>query len=607
MSVTRSSLIAVDSPASKGDLWAQAAYLMANWQDGLNVKSAWQTVIEKARGGGETRTGIVTKPARTFAATLTAMNEADSIRLASIFRRMNSANTPMPIGSDAGRLAITAEIGETALTVDDAALRRFKAGGWALACSGPGGGAAYADFELLQVTGTAGDVVSVVATAKKWVAGDTIIPVAEAFLNLALKSQLITGNCSDAALEFQEVDGSAALDPLADPGSATPDILSDLVFVDDYPVWPFQIDWGGGIAEDSVRSGKAGASGEGKVVDLTGGGPLLNFGLQLSFFTRLEAWRFLTFFDWRGGMLYPFLIPNPSMRLPALTAINASDAVFARHVLSDEDWAWMKYLALTKNDLTSIIRRVTGVVHSGGDTTLAIDGDWGGLTLPNVFKMTSAHVVRFGSDEVSEDWITGECMGSSVQFEEIENEGDVEITNLETPATGTIFVEGVDEMTTIKYTLKSDSGNWLVYKDNVLQSGLTVAREVADDTPQTVTVGTLPARAVIFGTVLKNATAFAYASPSMTPTLVLKVAMAGEYYANSGNLDPTIASGDAQLVCGGYYGLIGQGGYACENFAAKDVSITLTPDAGDNLADLEEGNIVDVWLTYYQATAATAP
>lgn len=458
MSVIASPLIAVESAAGSTDLWLPECLFVPDWAARFLVHTSWRVDVVSAESLSEARTAGTPKPLRTIEMTVLALGAGEADALRSLLERSSMARSLVPLWCDQAILTATPALGGTVLTVAGGGgveVRRFCIGGRVAIVDGTArsftrnfeiGTIAAVDAEANTVT-LAGTLTGVRQ------AGDLVVPLLEADLVTQLSSAAITDTAASASLTYREVLGPMSLDPWVVPGTA----LAGLASYQGYPILgdgaggALEPDWGkggggGGIQLTVERVAEVSGVGLGMYTQTHGArfkaGAKADY-LQLD---RASAAALLTFFDAMGGQQKAFLYPNPTADL-RLIGIEDGTHITVAADSAAFGWAWRPFVGLRLLDGSWLVRAVSSVSRgtgSGGgamgiDTLILADALPDALVtagVGGVQRTSLVHLVRFASDEVTENWINDAMMQTTLGVIEVLEEKSIDLLNLASPVVG---------------------------------------------------------------------------------------------------------------------------------------------------------------------------
>lgn len=247
-----------------------------------------------------------------------------------------------------------------------------------------------------------------------------IFPVIECDLELSTTANAVTDYVSDAVVTLTETPGPSALDPLIEPGD-TPLGYDEH---DGYPILHLPIDWTQ-VQFGAFRPGERDRVGITNVAQTYGPYPGASFNLPFVTFTREDTFALMEFFDSRGGRLYPFWLFAPFHGTTAHD-IPISTLIRFEYRIDDYDWDVYTHLGVYRKSTGDYsVHEITSAASSGGYVNIVLADALPTTTLSDL-EVSIAHLVRFDTDEYTEEWITDEAHRTSLPVVQLLNEGVVE-------------------------------------------------------------------------------------------------------------------------------------------------------------------------------------
>lgn len=254
-----------------------------------------------------------------------------------------------------------------------------------------------------------------------------LFPVMETDLELGNILDAETDSIHGGKIVLVETPGPTALDPQIAAGTTPDGYDSYTIATIEYPILHLPIDWNG-VQTGVFRVGKRDRAGITTTIQVFGANPGATFRLPFFNTTRQEAFDLLEFFDSRGGRSFPFILTTPSPLLVVSSII--TDLQFTVPQGGNErDWELYKYIGVTV--------KATGVrsVHEIVTVADNLDGTFI-ITLieplpetdATLMELGTAHLCRFDTDALDEQWLTDNVGTVTLDCIELINEGTFPIT-----------------------------------------------------------------------------------------------------------------------------------------------------------------------------------
>jgi len=266
------------------------------------------------------------------------------------------------------------------------------------------------------------DSVLVAGTSFSVSVGDFLFPLMDCEVRLTHDLGVDTDGIAAGVLELEELPGASAL-PSAPPQPpvAFPQFQT-------IPVFPSsKLQWGG-LQAGYLRHGDTGALGRGSTFFVFGSRPRATFDVDSVALDRQEAIDLVHFFESRMGRLLPFWILHPLVFFQA-TAVDVGFIEVRPPVdgaITDLDDV-MKDVGVLLADGTEIIRTVSSVSVGGSGWRIVPTSSFPILALSDIRGVTTAHIVRFSDDSLSEEWVSPEVCQFSFSLVELTREIDAEL------------------------------------------------------------------------------------------------------------------------------------------------------------------------------------
>lgn len=398
-------ITALESTPDSTDLWDISAMFLADWSAGIKVASGWMTDVVASKDGKESRQGLLGRPRRTIGFSLKAWQAASIGRIRSILARAGMARSLIPLYCDFTKLTSAALATATTIYCDTTN-RRFFVGGYVIIASPTVLSINLTSYEIKQIATVYSDrlVLSTGLSANR-AAGSRVYPACETQLNPDTEFRLVTDQVGETYMEFKEIVGKTAL-----PAQQEGDDETGFTTVSGYPVLDFDFAWPD-MQSGFKRSSQTSPIGYDQYFEVYGNRPMSIFHLHFKIQTRDEIFRFFKFWDSRRGRLYPFWLVSPATELNLTSTGTLTSTIAVTATGAEKDWDMRTYLAIVMRDGTIYIRGKNGaVVRAAGIDTVTLSTNLPSVSASQIRRVTTAYLVRFDSDELTENWVTDEFM-----------------------------------------------------------------------------------------------------------------------------------------------------------------------------------------------------
>lgn len=405
-----------------------ANQLLANWRGGaVTVATSWRTAIFSGfEPCAEERVGQWGRPARTMKVRFTGIGaEGDrpvSSRLLMNVLRHAQGRQPVPIYPDVSPLLGTA----SGTTIPcDTRWKRFAPGARVLVHKWTQGQTHPGPYELAEVEEVLPDRLITKAALGASYAKGAAFPVMDAELVAKSSGRFPGSQVGEFQLTFAEVPGPSAL-----PSScqAWPAMLGGPYL--GHPVWMPPHNFADGMTLEVVREGNASEGGRASMFAPSGAVPRLVHGIDIRATSRERWWDFLRVFDGRQGMRKPLWLVPPEHVFGFVDVTGAHLHVDAVGNLADCQ-AFVRGVAVVMRDGSHWVRKVNSWTLIGDTFRAVLESAPPAFDQSKVAYVTVAHLVRFDSDELTEEWDTADdCSGSAKLIDLLEEEA-VEVEHVQ--------------------------------------------------------------------------------------------------------------------------------------------------------------------------------
>lgn len=387
-------------------------WLLPNWAEEIEVETEFRTDVYESQSLAESRRGLRSIPLRTIRCSMAAYCEGDAARLAAAINRVSEGRQFFPLFCDS-----TIATANLAAADPELYTKRFFPGQRVIIYSNHSDDAR----EIRQLTFKEIASTGIYFLAGQAEAGDLIVPLIEVRPSL---TQILEGNTDlvfQAELELVEYPGPTALPVQA---SLSP-WVSFLPTHDSLPVLTLSPDWASSPEVSVVRGGEELALGRSSLVSLRGSRPTWRFRFQYGGFDRVEMLRGRLFFESRLGRLLPFWLPNPLTLFRYDSHTTTSVNIEKDAALGEVSDLFPTIAIETKSSV--YLRSVSSVVDNGSVWALNFLDALPSIPSSDIVRVTSAHLCRFESDSLVEQWTTDRVGSMEFVALELLAEGPVQV------------------------------------------------------------------------------------------------------------------------------------------------------------------------------------
>lgn len=394
---------------------------LQNWSRNVTVGTLWQTDVKASHGSvREARKGLATKPQRSVSIRWTSTSPGELDELVPAVKRMTAEEVMVPIMSDHTELDVS--VGGvpvdrvTCNTVD----KRFYPDAVVAVADLDAQGHYTGTFITRIIASRTEDELVFTSTVSNLTAGQVLIlPLINTQVLLEPKFSYQTNHVAHADLTLQEVFGPSALPPLETGNPAS------FAIFDGLPVFDMEPDWGTPVPVGFRREGSKVKSGRSSYIETRGARH--RYALDYKFkFERADAFRFLRFFDSRGGRLQAFWQVDQEDVWTIASQSNGDTEVNITAIGSFTDFqAEFGHIGIVMNDGTVHVGAVSNIDDETTTWEVTLTAALPSLDLTQVRRVARARRVRFTRDNVTERWTTDNVCAIDVSTIELLDEKDV--------------------------------------------------------------------------------------------------------------------------------------------------------------------------------------
>lgn len=419
-----------------GSRFTPPLLFLANWQSPIQVATRWKSSRNSSRNAVVSRRLNLSRPHRVVDFLIQAMSQEDLAVLDVMIQRNASGEFQAPLYSDHTELTQAADVDDTTLfcsTVN----RRFNVGSKVIIGTPNRGRALFASSELRTVISVSATEIEVDSPLDfDHPARARIYPAIRALPIRSQNATLQTDTLGAGRFSIIEKRDKQSLAPLVIPGIASSGNSEIQAFIDSWetfdgrPIMDIQPNWSSSPEIGYQRDGREISVGLGIVTELLGPRPSYTEEVEFTFLTRAAAWRFLRFFDWRGGGVYPFYMISRARQFKVISMDETKLTVQPLWIAGD--WQFYPFIGFVRTDGTQLIKGIASVDRVGSFDEVTFDVPFPGMIDASAFnRITTAHLVEFLDNEIQEEWLTDEIVRVKATFVESVSERDVTIDNLD--------------------------------------------------------------------------------------------------------------------------------------------------------------------------------
>ena len=416
--IASTGVLSTATPTLISDLWLPHAIPMHDWAKALKLSSRFETTVDESQEGDEQRVGLRIRPTRTQTMRATAFDRADVEHLKNLQRRGSTARSLMPLHSD--QVPLTGNPSGNTYNCDTFD-RRLFAGGFVIVVKDDGALVAT-DFLVAIIVSLTTTQITLDRNLGSVLKKGILFPGMEVEMELKERGKSITDRVETIEITSTESAGQTVL-PLSTNLNSFDNTRFSTGF-NGLPIFDREPDW------KTVRTGQHRIAnrkklGTGVIFDVSGDRTRETF--EMSYIAgpsnnetgrrRRDAMDFVRFFESRAGKLFPFWLFSPLDQINLRTIDMTFNKILVETTLDIADWDQYKFIGLQEkgkefggSHMHSIqsIQDFGGGFHeiTLGESTVVIRG----IGLEGFERVTTAHLVRFDSDELKENWVTDETM-----------------------------------------------------------------------------------------------------------------------------------------------------------------------------------------------------
>jgi hypothetical protein len=376
-----------------------------NWVASVRVSTEWKTTPEVSPTNEvEERQSLVGKPRRTVTVKWTAMTQEEANKLSFTLQRMGHQRLRLPLYPDVSETTATSSLTTINCPTTD---RRYYVGQRVVIHDlDTDGRPTNVQWGVIQAV-AAGAITLTGALTGSYPAGSVVYPVLDVEIVLAGEATPRTAHTMDLEVAFEEVAETSL--PASDDytGIAGDFDTQEAVYENDRYVLEIGPNWAKQLRLGMARAGSAHELGRGVAVVPRGVRPKSLFSWTCDRTTRAEHALLLRFFDAHRGRAIPFLLVNPLVIWQVVTVATTRIDVQPFGDVTDPN-TFNYYVAIKMRDGTLHIRQNYGASLVGGNHRIELNPVLPAMSASEIEWVTSAHLVRFQSDSLDEEWLNNE-------------------------------------------------------------------------------------------------------------------------------------------------------------------------------------------------------
>ncbi len=351
------------------------------------------------------------RPKMTQSVQHTAMKDGDLSALDELLLRSTRGRFRVPLYCDHMTLAAPCLAGDQTLNVASTQFRRVFVDSLVAVCRKEGIRWKY-EIAAVQDLTTTGLTLKA-PLQSDYTAGCRVFPLVECDLSLNTGSKAISDKITTSNVVFQQVVGKAALPSVCDENTIPEGVAS----INGLPVLSsLPHDWQG-VSLSALRGGQLVSLGRGQVFDDLRENTRWGIALSFSCLSRQAAWRVISFFDSRRGRKLPFWVVSPTSDA-ALVRIESDGISIKRTNTSINLLRARKHICLRRWDGSMEVRKIVSIVEGPVEIRLVFDTPYL-EDASSVRRVSWAFLCRFGSDEMTESWLTDKIMTTGFECQEV--------------------------------------------------------------------------------------------------------------------------------------------------------------------------------------------
>lgn len=377
-----------------------------NWRDTYAVTHEWRTEVREQRSGKEQRDAQRAKPRRylSYLATAIRGRERDMVRVLAKHRQQEFqfvewTNPVGVVGGAAGFSGVTLSEVPAGLAAGDYLYLKGLSGA-----------------EYVQVLSLAGaDITTVEALVYDYDTSAKAFPCSRGFLKARISGNILTA----AAQEYKiEADLTPGLSYWRGAGTAG-DLYNGKEVFGWTPNWaqPLDIEWTNPVEFSDSVIGRLKAFRPVTAMGHTWRGTFVGRNAT-------ETNEIVQFFDRQKGRAREFYVPSFTRDLLPIEDLSGSTLTVAGTDTAEDyaDSLLFTRIIVRLSDGTYLLRAITGIATSGGNSVLTVDSPWGStLALSSIRSVQWFMNARFDQDSLTIEHLTNSVTQFQISFRALED------------------------------------------------------------------------------------------------------------------------------------------------------------------------------------------
>ena len=249
-------------------------------------------------------------------------------------------------------------------------------------------------YDVLRIISIESDgIITETEVTNNYGKGDVVFPAISCYPSFGSDSaEMVTDQSGSISLSAEEIYSTTSI------GKENQDYVLTEYF--DYPIFPFDTNDVDSPTSSASFSGSLESSGRGSMFSVEGAYASGMRSLKVTCFDRSEFWDVVGFLNKVKGRANPFWIKEHALFIDPVAETSGRIEV---NGLDLSDWEELNYLWLEDSEGNKEVVKVTSTgTGSIGDFAIL-------FTTPSItpVRYYPAMLVRFDSDELTENWITG--------------------------------------------------------------------------------------------------------------------------------------------------------------------------------------------------------
>lgn len=391
------------------------AVFLPNWSRSVRVSTVWQTDVVESKTAAEERRGLNGRPYRTLEVDIMTRKSPQVNAMRQLLKQASRAATVWPLTCDVTR--VTGPV--TGRTIPcETSYRRLFVGQYVLIMR-------YSrDFQVTQYQWTT--VTSITPSSitisedptYAWDSNDRVYPAINVRVVPSMSVDVLTDRHYRAKVTLIEVRGKSALPPV-ETANTTINGFSEWRGI---PVLHLKPAWGNPTRTGYKASGGFAEASRDVVYEPRADFPKRLFEVKYVFNRRERFWDLLRLFENCAGRTFPFVFAAHGSEYEVISYVPAVLSVVATGY--EAEWDSDKLVAIWLRSGYVHVSAVVSVNRTGGGYVdeLTLAEPMPDFPADQILRASQAIVARWDTDELREEWISGNVVQCTMKAVELQRE-----------------------------------------------------------------------------------------------------------------------------------------------------------------------------------------